>query len=212
MSLPLPYRYTLRRLLIRNRVLRALVLVFVAWNFLEVHFILNRISAADADVSSHHEPPRKERVFIASSHWNSEVVLRSHWSQAVTDIARKLGPENVFVSVYESGSWDNTKDALGELGADLEYWNVPHEIATSDVTHEDEIAAPPTGDGWVATPQGKQLRRIPFLSRQRNLSWKPLEDLAKKGVMFDKVLFLNDVVFTVGVLVPRNYKININGI
>jgi hypothetical protein len=59
------------------------------------------------------------------------------------------------------------------------------------------MAATP-GEGWVKTPKGDmELRRIPYLSRTRNMSLKPLEELAKQGIIFDKILFLNDVVFTV---------------
>ncbi|KAJ5182612.1 hypothetical protein N7492_000228 [Penicillium capsulatum] len=194
MSLFLPYRRTLRRVVVRNRILRSLFILLVGWNLIEVHLILNRISAAD--LLSHPEPPRKERIFIASTHWNNELVLRSHWNQAVSDLARKLGPDHVYISIYESGSWDNTKAALMDLDAELDQLQIPRTIATSHVTHADEINAPPTDHGWIVTPRGRpELRRIPFLSRQRNLSLKPLEDLAQQGVTFDKILFLNDVVF-----------------
>lgn len=196
MSLSLPYRRTLRRVFVRSRILRFLFVILVAWSLIEVHLILNRISAAD--LVPHTEPPRKERIFIASTHWNNEPILRSHWNQAVYDLASKLGPDNVYISIYESGSWDNSKGALMDLDAELEHLHIPRTIATSHITHADEIKAPPASEGWIMTPRGRpELRRIPFLSRQRNLSLKPLEDLAKQGVTFDKILFLNDVVFTV---------------
>lgn len=196
MALSLPYRRTLRRVVVRNRILRFLFVILIAWNLIEVHLILNRISAAD--LITHHEPPRKERIFIASTHWNNEPLLRSHWNQAVYDLALKLGPDNVYVSICESGSWDLTKGALMDLDAELEHLHIPRTIATSHVTHADEINAPPADEGWIKTPRGRpELRRIPFLSRQRNLSLKPLEELARQGITFDKILFLNDVVFTV---------------
>jgi len=51
------------------------------------------------------------RVFIASNHCNSESILRSHWSDAVTRLIVRLGVGNVYFSLYESGSWDDTKGA-----------------------------------------------------------------------------------------------------
>jgi hypothetical protein len=63
----------------------------------------------------------------------------------------------------------------------------------------DEISQVPGPSGWIDTPRGKrELRRIPYLSKLRNISLKPLADLALKGIKFDRILFLNDVVFTVG--------------
>ena len=54
------------------------------------------------------------------------------------------------------------------------------------------------GSGWIDTPRvRKELRRIPYLSRLRNWTLEPLQELAQQGEKFDKVLFLNDVVFTV---------------
>lgn len=130
--------------------------------------------------------------------WNNEYILRSHLSKAITELSWKLGPENIYISIYESGSYDNTKGALVELDAELEQLKVPRNITLSYVSHADEIAAPPDGEGWVVTPRGKkELRRIPYLSRVRNHSLESLRRLAKQGTHFDKILFLNDVVFTV---------------
>lgn len=187
---------TLRRSIVRNRLLRIFLIVFFACNLIELHLILRRIS--EVEIIYRDQPRRRERIYIASVNWNNEIILRSHWSQALLELAWKLGPENVYISIYESGSYDNTKGALMELDMELERLQVPHTITLSPITHEDEMAATP-GEGWVKTPKGDMvLRRIPYLSRTRNMSLKPLEDLAKQGITFDKILFLNDVVFTVG--------------
>lgn len=117
----------------------------------------------------------------------------------MVETVKVLGPENVYVSVYESGSWDDSKGALRVLNATLETIGVRRSIILDDSTHLDEIAKVPGPSGWVDTPRGKkELRRIPYLSKLRNISLKPLADLAVQGIKFDKILFLNDVVFTVG--------------
>jgi hypothetical protein len=190
------YPRTLRRVLVRHRIIRSLLIAFIAWNLIELHLILRRIS--ETDIIYRERPRRQERIYIAGVNWNNEIILRSNWNHAVRDLALKLGPENVYISIYESGSYDNTKGALMELDAELDRLRVPRNITMSYVTHEDEINAPP-GEGWIVTPQGRtELRRIPYLARVRNLSLEPLYELAEQGVTFDKILFLNDVVFTVG--------------
>lgn len=145
------------------------------------------------------------RVYIASIHWNNEKILRSNWTNAVLELAESLGPEHIYISIYESGSWDDSKGALSLLDAELEKIGVQRTIILEPRrTHAEEIATSPSLSGWIDTPRGqKELRRIPYLSRLRNISLKPLAELALKGVVFDRVLFLNDVVFTVGFKVPN---------
>ncbi|KAJ5619164.1 hypothetical protein N7510_003148 [Penicillium lagena] len=213
---PFSSRLRVRRRRRRQRqrqILRALIILSVLWNWIEVHWVHRRLLKAD-DI--HHEQPRRrielpqrrERVYIAGVNWNSESILRNHWNQAVLDLAQKLGPDKIFISIYESGSSDGTKGALAELDEELDRLHVPRNITTSPVTHEDEMNKPHDGDGWVKTSSGKsQLRRIPYLSRMRNLSLQPLAELAEQGIIFDKVLFLNDVVFTVGFVPAISYML-----
>ncbi|KAJ5777027.1 Mannosyltransferase 1 CMT1 [Penicillium odoratum] len=178
---------------VRSRILRLFLLIFFVWNIIELHLILRRVSEVDVHRD---QPRRRERIYIASVNWNNEIILRNHWSQALLELALKLGPENIFISIYESGSYDNTKGALMELDLELERLGVPRSITLSHITHEDEMAGTP-GEGWIRSPRGEmELRRIPYLSRTRNMSLQPLEELAKQGITFDKILFLNDVVFT----------------
>lgn len=139
-----------------------------------------------------------QKIYIVSIHWNNEEIIRSNWTNAVLDLVSTFGPENVYVSVYESGSWDDSKGALRVLDEELERIGVQRTITLDPRTHVEEIAQSPASTGWIDTPRGKkELRRIPYLSRLRNLSMKPLTDLALNGIMFDRILFLNDVVFTV---------------
>lgn len=144
-----------------------------------------------------------EKLFIASTHWNNEAILRSHWNGAVVELAQHMGPNNIYVSVYESGSWDDSKGALRALDRELEALGVQRTIVLDETTHADEMAKPAADTGWIDTPRGqRELRRIPYLAELRNRSLRPLTELALNGVRFDKVLFLNDVVFTVPVSLP----------
>ena len=178
----------------RTRVFRASLLILVLFCIIDV---LSLISARQHQ-NLPAKPPnvRGQKIFIASIHWNNEPILRSNWNLAVLELVEYFGPENVHVSIYESGSWDDSKEALRVLDHDLERRGVPRTVKLNETTHADELKQPAT-DGWIQTPRGKQeLRRIPYLSKLRNLALEPLNSLGDR-TKFDKVLFLNDVVFTV---------------
>lgn len=176
--------------------MRVLLALFVLFNTLDILQVRQRLARGSASLNSY--TPGSERVYIAGIFWNNEAILRSSLSAALVSLAETLGPKNVFISIHESGSWDNTKDALSELDEALERVGAERRITTSNVTHLDEISVEPQGEGWVETPQGKkELRRIPYLAKQRNIGLEPLAELAERGVHFDKILFVNDVVFSV---------------
>ncbi|KAF2110011.1 cryptococcal mannosyltransferase 1-domain-containing protein [Lophiotrema nucula] len=153
----------------RNPIFRLLlVILFIS----DTPHVL-RISSRQVEATSGVVPPPRsqKRIYIASQHWNDGILLRSRWNNALVELVQELGIGNVFVSIYESGSYDNgtTKEALGELDVALGDMNVKRRISLSDVTHAEEIEKQPSGHGWVKTPQGKvELRRIPFLARLRN--------------------------------------------
>ncbi|KAI9884310.1 MAG: hypothetical protein M1823_003896 [Watsoniomyces obsoletus] len=140
--------------------------------------------------------PLSDKIFIASTLWHSEVTLRSYWSEALLRLARDLGPENIYVSIYGSSSFDDTHAALRDLDQELARLNVPRTVILDQRTHADEIAKPPSSEGWIRTSRGLvELRRIPYLSRLRNASLAPLYTQSAKGITYPKILFLNDVVF-----------------
>ena len=131
-------------------------------------------------------------------HFNDGYLLQEHWNNALIELVNTLGPKNVFVSIYESGSWDHTKDVLRVLDWELGQRGVRRKVEISDETHEGERAKEDRGEGWVVTPRDQtEPRRIPFLARLRNKTLKDLVELHEQGIEFDKIVFLNDVVFTV---------------
>ncbi|EGS21769.1 uncharacterized protein CTHT_0036360 [Thermochaetoides thermophila DSM 1495] len=178
--------------------LTKLSLAVLIWTLIEAHVIYYRIARADREARAHavlHEPIR---VFIASLHWNNEKILRNGWNKGVVDLVNTLGHDNVFVSVYESGSWDKSKDALRELDQELGRIGVGRKIVLEETTHADLIKGPPEKEGWIEVSEGAMaLRRIPYLSKLRNISLQPLLELAANGTSFHYVLFLGDVFFTV---------------
>lgn len=179
--------------------LRWFALVFFVWTIIEAHIIYYRIARVERESLAQANLIEPRRIFIASLHWNNEKILRSEWNKGVVELVRRFGPENVFVSVYESGSWDGTKAALRELDTALEETGVGRKIVLEEETHKDLVSGKPENKGWITGPDGRKMpRRIPYLSRLRNLSLQPLLELAENGTTFDHVLFLGDVVFDVG--------------
>ena len=191
-------RLYIRRIL-RLRITRVAVLLFILFNFLEVlriHYNLGHVHRRKSSLAGPSRP--HERVYIASMHFNNGDILKNYWNDAVIGLTETFGPKNVFVSIFESGSWDDSKKVLRNLDEQLEKRGVPHRVEVSDKTHQDELDSSIKGDGWIDTSRNKrELRRIPYLARLRNKTIQDLLDLHKQGIEFDKVLFLNDVVFTV---------------
>ena len=181
----------------RSRWLRAFALVCTVLLTID---LLSLLLARRGQSAAHKTIPnvKGQRIFIASIHWNNEIILRSNWNDQVANLVKYFGADNVYISIYESGSYlDDTKGALRALDRELERLGVNRTITLDETTHADEMQKPPR-EGWIDTPRGrKELRRIPYLAKLRDLSLKPLRELAAGGVRFDKVLFLNDVVFSV---------------
>jgi len=142
----------------------------------------------------------KPRIFIASIHRNNEAVLRSHWNSGLLSLIRHFGAQNVFVSLYESGSIDATKDVLRQLDAQLEELRVPRSVVIDDHDQIEEVERRLSAKepGWVWTSNARfELRRIPYLAALRNGVMGKLHELREAGETYDYVLWLNDVVFTV---------------
>lgn len=194
------------RRLLRSRLLQVSFLLLLLWTFLETLYIHRTIA------SSSSKPAPKvntEKIFIASLPWNNEIVLRTHLINQIRDIVHALGIGNVYISVYENGSFDNTKAALRDLHGELERLGVRNRIVLDEESHQDIVDRAPVHpkEGWIRVNEAGHekvsihkgdyaLRRMPYLAGLRNKALEPLAELAEKGEKFDKILFLNDVVYS----------------
>lgn len=182
-----------------------LLLVVLSIDFLLTLSINPPLARVSPSSTSSENVTRKDCIFIASIHWNSELIVRSYWSAAVLDLVRYFGADNVYVSIIESGSWDDTKSSLRDLDVELEKLGVERSIELLERTHRDEVERDPEPDeaGWIWTSRGKkELRRIPYLAKLRNGAMEKLKQLAERTDgrgkrSWDKILWLNDVIFTV---------------
>jgi hypothetical protein len=147
---------------------------------------------------------RNQKIFIASMARNSEYMLRLYWNSALLRLVQSLGPSNVYVSILESGSQEDTKGALRELEEKLNELGVENKIVLGIDAEEQAqtlMNVPEEGkrEGWIFTARGEkgwELRRIPYLAELRNRVMGPMLEEAE-DMRFDRVLWINDVVFTV---------------
>ncbi|KAK0771288.1 hypothetical protein LTR91_005089 [Friedmanniomyces endolithicus] len=198
--------------LILTRIIKSSLILLALSTTLEVLSIRRALSL---EASKPPPPFGNQKVFIASLHWTDERVLREYWVPALRQLAQDIGRESVFVSVFESGSLDDTKGALRDLDDQLTELGIDHRVVLDETTHLDEVTRTrdASNTGWVQMPATKSYRqdwtdwfelqkdswvprRIPYLARLRNQVMEPLASQQSKGITYDKVLWLNDVVFT----------------
>lgn len=144
-------------------------------------------------------------VFIASVHRNTAKILPA-WTAAALALVDYLGPERVYFSALESGSQDDTKERLTALKEQLDARRVPNTISLGMTVWDqlDEMwarpdPAGPRQPGWIWNEEDGlyDLRRITYLARERNKALEPMRELERRGVSFDRLLWINDVVFSV---------------
>ncbi|KAL8800392.1 MAG: hypothetical protein Q9200_007254 [Gallowayella weberi] len=140
-----------------------------------------------------------ERIFIAASLYDPEgKLVGGDWGSAVLKLVELLGPENVHLSVYEDDASPQAKAALEAMQKKIsaEVSLVAEHLPLDDIHR-------------VTTPSGQsKMKRIAFLAEVRNRALRPLQ--AKQAVQFDKLLYINDIIFdpidAVNLLFSTNYQ------
>ncbi|CAO2651578.1 Nn.00g041480.m01.CDS01 [Neocucurbitaria sp. VM-36] len=127
--------------------------------------------------------PYNEKIFIAAALSEEKGHLTSGaWGRAVLQLVDLLGPENVHLSVYEDNTDAETKVSLTQFRRQANC-NATIVFEDLDLTTLPHITLP-TGES--------RLKRIAFLAEVRNRALAPIDS---NGVKFDKILYLNDVIF-----------------
>ncbi|KAL8837051.1 MAG: hypothetical protein Q9176_005920 [Flavoplaca citrina] len=110
-------------------------------------------------------------------------LVGGNWGRAVLELVELLGPQNVHLSVYEDDASPKAKAALEKMRAKIK---AKSSLMSEHLPHE--------GIPRVMTPIGEsKMKRIAFLAEVRNRALRPLQ--AKEAVHFDKLLYINDVMF-----------------
>ncbi|KAJ2241797.1 hypothetical protein GGI13_007196 [Coemansia sp. RSA 455] len=89
-------------------------------------------------------------------------------------LADTLGHGQVFISIYENGSEDRTKEILHRFDSMLESLGITHRILADN------------------TCKLRNMHRIEYLAKVRNLA---LEPLYSSDAKYGRVLFINDIFF-----------------
>ncbi|KAK4195196.1 cryptococcal mannosyltransferase 1-domain-containing protein [Triangularia verruculosa] len=133
-----------------------------------------------------------EQVFIATILYDKNGKLASGpFADRLLKLIHLLGHENVFLSIYENDSGVKGKEALEKLKARIPCKN---SIVSDEHVSLDDF---PT----VTLPDGtKRVKRVAYLAELRNRALRPLDkkdyqDRITGVRTFDKVLYLNDIVF-----------------
>jgi hypothetical protein len=134
-----------------------------------------------------HSNLKVKRVFIAALLHNNEDII-ADWSSRVLFLARAF--PRAYVSIFESGSSDETPFELSSLKTQLDMHGIQNTILCGD----DGTAL---GGSPFIPGDPSSGNRIAYLARLRNLVIQPLLDQNARGITYEKVIFLNDVLFCV---------------
>src|SRR4051812_27330089 len=135
---------------------------------------------------------QNQKIYIAAQFWTAEDVLVEFWLTQFLKLVHELGSNNIYVSILESGSLDNTDGSIQWLHQELIKQQVPCTVIIDPTTHTDAVKAGPVDEhghpkeGWIVPSDTqaegiKRLRRIPYLSDLRNRGLEPLIEMHHRG-------------------------------
>ncbi|KAL7622132.1 hypothetical protein AAE478_007634 [Parahypoxylon ruwenzoriense] len=131
----------------------------------------------------------KERIFISVSLYDKEGHLANgFWGESLLELIYLIGSDNVFLSIYENDSGSEGAAALENLRRQL---RCQHSIVNDPHV---SLAGFPT----VTLPDNTtRVKRLAYLSEMRNRALRPLDqfDSSRGTILYDKILFLNDIAF-----------------
>ncbi|KAL8802457.1 MAG: hypothetical protein Q9200_006578 [Gallowayella weberi] len=129
--------------------------------------------------------PANEKIFIAASIYDKGGhLVNGAWGNALLDLVDILGDKTVFLSIYENDAGEKAEDAINNFRARVP---CPNEIVFEPHVSLETFPS-------VVMPDGSErVKRIAYLAEIRNRALRPLDE--PTSVKYDRLLFLNDVVF-----------------
>ncbi|KAK9430874.1 cryptococcal mannosyltransferase 1-domain-containing protein [Lipomyces doorenjongii] len=126
-----------------------------------------------------------DAYFIAANFYNNNDILPS-WIAEIVKLIDVLGSDNVYVSLAENDSQDNTASSLLQFSQYLHHKGVQYSLNITS-----GLRPLPIHDPWVDTQA-----RISYMTTVRNIALAPLEDVSSTplGDRIKHVIFLNDVI------------------
>ena len=137
-------------------------------------------------------------VYIASIRADTTFVDPVAWANDVKRLVSRIGINRTFVSVQDKSCDKASIDSLWSLSDDLLRLDVKHSIVDHCASYRTDFDLTWAAQGMPVPSAANMSRKIPQLAHLRNLALRPMIYLALQGVRFDRLLFLEDVYFTVG--------------
>jgi alpha-1,3-mannosyltransferase len=124
-------------------------------------------------------------LLVAANLYNSETIL-PRFTASLYELAESVGYDNLFISIYESNSEDQTKSMLSDFDVELTRRSIPHLIKMENVHNHIGVHG--------------NFDRIAFLADVRNKVYEALDvgEGLKYKSRVDRVVWLNDVIFDSG--------------
>ena len=125
-----------------------------------------------------------QKIFIAASIFDKGGrLVKGAWGRNVLELLNLLGNRNAFLSIYENDSGQEARKVLESFEEKVQ--------CNSQLVYDDHLSLEDIPK--ITLPDGSnRIKRIAYLAEVRNKVLKPLED---SDVAYDKILFLNDVIF-----------------
>ncbi|KXN67515.1 glycosyltransferase family 69 protein, partial [Conidiobolus coronatus NRRL 28638] len=121
------------------------------------------------------------KFYLAANLYENESTI-PYWKDEVIKLSNYLGSDNIYISIVENFSGDNTKVQLREFDQELEKLGIGHTI---------ELGY----NEFTGKRENRQDERINFLKDVRNRAMEPLFKLKKQGKEYDYIIFINDIFF-----------------
>ncbi|RAH53748.1 hypothetical protein BO85DRAFT_151409 [Aspergillus piperis CBS 112811] len=159
-------------------------ILWPSYTYLPPHYQLLHQQASRSGITGRGNP-HNETVFIAAILYDPDGKLANgRWGHDLLHLINLLGEENVFLSLYENGSGIRGQSALRDLEDRLPC------NTSIQIELDLDLTAFPT----VTIPGGgERVKRTDYLAEMRNRALWPLDE--HPGIVFDKILYLNDVIF-----------------
>ncbi|OMJ27412.1 Alpha-1,3-mannosyltransferase CMT1 [Smittium culicis] len=119
---------------------------------------------------------RKRKYFFSMNFYNNEDIIPFIIEELML-LFKFLGPENIFLSVYENSSTDNTKKLLYLFSSVLDDYGLKHRIIIDPAKRPNDYDS------------------IRYLSNIRNKALEPLKSEEELGNVYDKIVFMDSVLF-----------------
>ena len=126
-----------------------------------------------------------QKIFIAASIYDKGGhLVKGEWGRRVIQLLNLLGNRNTFLSIYENDGGPDARDALETFKEEVE--------CNKEFVFEEHLSLEYLPN--VTLQDGsKRIKRIAYLAEVRNQALEPLND--DPHVEYDKILFLNDIIF-----------------